>query len=87
MVGLTKERVLACMGPPANRAAVGSAEVWSYSSEGENFTSYSYGRRCTVKLTMTNGRVTAINYTGPNGGVLSPNEQCAFAVANCAQSQ
>jgi hypothetical protein len=32
MVGLTREQVLACMGPPANRMKEGSTEVWSYSS-------------------------------------------------------
>ncbi len=32
MVGLTKEQVLQCMGPPANRSAEGSTEVWSYNS-------------------------------------------------------
>ena len=32
MIGLTKEQVLACMGPPANQAAVGATEVWSYGS-------------------------------------------------------
>jgi outer membrane protein assembly factor BamE (lipoprotein component of BamABCDE complex) len=29
MVGMTKEQVLACMGPPPSRLAEGSTEVWS----------------------------------------------------------
>ena len=32
MVGMTKEQVLGCMGPPAAKAAEGATEVWSYSS-------------------------------------------------------
>jgi hypothetical protein len=32
LVGLSKEQVLACMGPPANRMAEGATEVWSYAS-------------------------------------------------------
>ncbi|MET4764182.1 outer membrane protein assembly factor BamE (lipoprotein component of BamABCDE complex) [Bradyrhizobium ottawaense] len=32
MVGLSKEQVLGCMGPPANKAAEGQTEVWSYAS-------------------------------------------------------
>jgi hypothetical protein len=28
MVGMPKEQVLACMGPPANKAAEGATEVW-----------------------------------------------------------
>jgi hypothetical protein len=90
MLGLAKEQVLACMGPPVNKATVGATEVWSYDS-GNGFTASSYGngfassstRHCTVNVTMTNGTVSALNYMGPTGGLLSPNEQCAYAVANC----
>lgn len=32
MVGMSKEQILACMGPPAARAAEGTTEVWSYNS-------------------------------------------------------
>src|SRR5712671_6426386 len=32
MVGLSKEQVLGCMGPPGNKAAEGQTEVWSYAS-------------------------------------------------------
>lgn len=94
MVGFTKEHVLACMGPPANQATVGATEVWSYGS-GDNMTAASYGngfavsssRHCTVNVTMTNGVVSAMNYVGPTGGLLSPNEECAYAVSNCVHPQ
>ncbi len=32
MVGMEKEQVLACMGPPAGMAALGGTEVWTYNS-------------------------------------------------------
>lgn len=32
MVGLSKEQLLACMGPPAGRMVEGATEVWSYQS-------------------------------------------------------
>lgn len=32
MVGMTKEQVLGCMGPPASTANVGNTEVWTYNS-------------------------------------------------------
>jgi hypothetical protein len=45
MVGLPKERVLACMGAPATKAAEGTAEVWGYpSGNGMTVTDASYGR-------------------------------------------
>ena len=74
MIGLTKEQVLACMGTPASKATEGATEVWSYPSE---------SRFCTVNVTMMDGRVKRMNYVGPTGGLLSQNEQCFFAVANC----
>ncbi len=32
MVGMTKEQVLRCMGPLAQKAAEGQTEVWTYAS-------------------------------------------------------
>ena len=32
MIGMPKEQVLACMGPPINKAAEGATEVWAYNS-------------------------------------------------------
>jgi len=37
MVGLSREQVLQCMGPPGNKMAEGASEVWSYES-GNNHT-------------------------------------------------
>jgi hypothetical protein len=30
--------------------------------------------------TMAQGRVASVNYLGPTGGLLSPNEQCAVGM-------
>jgi outer membrane protein assembly factor BamE (lipoprotein component of BamABCDE complex) len=98
MVGLSKEQVLACMGPPVTKAAEGSTEVWSYpsgdgttvaSASGDRFfaSAVSSKRFCTVNVTMTAGRVSRLNYVGPTGGLLTPGEQCAFAIRNCTQQQ
>jgi outer membrane protein assembly factor BamE (lipoprotein component of BamABCDE complex) len=102
MVGMTKEQVLSCMGPPANKAAEGATEVWSYPS-GNGQTSVStfatgggrfasgFGvaeqRFCTINVTMNGGRVSRMNYVGPTGGLLTQGEQCAFAVQNCVQAR
>jgi len=101
MIGLSKENVLACMGPPLNKAAEGQTEVWSYTSGNGRVqssavvtgdTSYSVTgiavttqRYCNIDIVMTNGVVSRVNYSGPTGGLLTPGEQCAFAVQNCAQ--
>jgi outer membrane protein assembly factor BamE (lipoprotein component of BamABCDE complex) len=44
MVGMSKEEVLACMGPPKQKATVGMTEVWSYNSTNGLGTSGSLGR-------------------------------------------
>jgi hypothetical protein len=116
MVGLTKEQVLGCMGPPATKAAEGRTEVWSYRSGNGHVTTVASGfsqadasasggpgfasgsatgvgfgaatttsRYCVVNVAMTEGRVSRVNYVGPTGGLLTPGEQCAFAVQNCTR--
>jgi hypothetical protein len=96
MVGLSKEQVLGCMGAPVNKAAEGNTEVWGYTSgNGMTIASASYDRYggtavsssrfCNINIVMASGRVTAVNYTGPTGGLLSAGEQCAYAVDACVR--
>jgi len=96
MIGMPKEQVLACMGAPASRATEGNTEVWGYNSgNGMAVTSASYGRYggtavsssrfCNVNIVMTGGQVSAVNYTGPTGGLLTRGEQCAYAVDACVR--
>jgi hypothetical protein len=100
MIGLSKEKVLACMGPPANQMTVGGTEVWAYGSGngqtvGSVFASGGSGfasgfgvteqRFCKVNIVMTKDVVSEVNYSGPTGGILTQGEQCAFAVQNCVQ--
>jgi hypothetical protein len=94
MVGFSKEQVLACMGPPVNKAVEGATEVWSYpSGNGRvtaafgNGTATSSQRFCTVNITMTASKVSQINYLGPTGGFLTAGEQCAYAIQNCMKPQ
>ncbi len=43
MVGMSREQVLACMGPPATKAAEGATEVWSYGSGNDRTTTIGTG--------------------------------------------
>jgi hypothetical protein len=96
MVGMSKEQVLGCMGPAANKAAEGQTEVWSYNSgDGTTVTSglVSYGnfsgsssrRFCQINVVMSGGAVSAVNYQGPTGGLITAGEQCAYAVDACVK--
>ena len=98
MVGMTKEQVLGCMGAPATKAAEGATEVWGFASgNGMTVATASYdkyggtavssNRFCNINIVFAGGRVSAINYTGPTGGLLTAGEQCAYAVNNCVKPQ
>jgi hypothetical protein len=72
MVGMSREQVLICMGPPANKAAEGQMEVWSYDSgDGTvvasgsvsygNFSGVSSRRFCQISVVMTGASVASVN--------------------------
>ncbi len=52
MVGLSREQVLACMGPPSTKAAEGATEVWSYGSGNDRTTAIGTG------FAQTNGSIS-----------------------------
>src|SRR5215469_10166512 len=84
MIGLSKEQVLACMGPPLNQGATGATEIWSYNSENNVMPAGDgNGRYCAINIKMWNGRVGAVDYSGPAGGLVSFNEACAVAIEKC----
>jgi hypothetical protein len=94
MVGMSKERVLGCMGPPVSKAAEGSTEVWGYDSgngmqvasiSGDRYsaTAVSSKRFCKINIVFAAGQVSSVNYSGPTGGILTAGEQCAYAVDAC----
>jgi len=56
MVGLSKEQVLVCMGPPATKAAEGATEVWSYNSGNDHVTAVGTG------YSQTNSSATGSRY-------------------------
>lgn len=48
-------------------------------------TSVTQHRYCLVNVVMTGDRVSAVNYVGRTGGLITKGEQCAFAVQNCVE--
>jgi outer membrane protein assembly factor BamE (lipoprotein component of BamABCDE complex) len=91
IIGLSKQKVRACLGAPTSRKAIGSTEIWSYDSgtvriEGSGFATSGNPRhpRCRVNIVMTNGAVSQINYSGLAGDTLDLGERCVFAAERCA---
>lgn len=96
MVGLSKEHVLSCMGPPSSTAQVGATEVWAYNSAGavnsstlvSGNQSMAFGSTttsqefCAVNLTMQSDRVVAANYRS-QGKLLAPSLPCYMVLHAC----
>jgi hypothetical protein len=89
MIGMPKEQVLACMGPPANKATEGKTEVWAYATNPTINLDRGSGatRFCNANITLSGGVVSAVNYQGPTGGLLTQGEQCAYAVDACVKQR
>jgi outer membrane protein assembly factor BamE (lipoprotein component of BamABCDE complex) len=99
MIGMSKEDVLSCMGPPKKKATEGATDVWSYLSTdgqgnsvsdtykptGYSHTNSSHNKRfCTINVVMKEGVVTRINFLGPTAtNFFNTNDQCGYAVAAC----
>ncbi|HYA73889.1 MAG TPA: hypothetical protein VEF36_12110 [Roseiarcus sp.] len=100
MIGLSKKKILACMGAPARRVTTGSTEVWTYASGylrtegpawaiGLNLGAPPFGPSgsCNVKVVMTNSRVSQVAYSAADGSGPPPGQQCIFAVENCVTAR
>jgi hypothetical protein len=98
LLGLPKKKVLACLGPPTKRAAVGSDQKWTY-AQGQRWTRgpvwavglniawspYAPGGPCSVILAMVDGAVAQVTNAMPDGGQLPVGQQCVLAAPNCAR--
>ena len=98
LIGLSADKITACMGKPQGRFTYGSTEVWQYNSKGQNpgaanaqapgnnpmsaGAPVANGGYCVVNIAMSNREVQSVSYSGLTG-VLPQDEQCASAVKAC----
>jgi hypothetical protein len=81
MVGLTKEQLLACMGPPATKAAEGVTEVWSYNSGNDRTTVNTFGHSTTnVSVSGGSGYATGRASTLSSGIGIASRRYCNVSV-------
>jgi hypothetical protein len=81
MVGLTKEQVLACMGPPATKMAEGATEVWSYNSGNGRVDTFASGSSQTSAVaTGGPGFATGSASTSAFGSGISTRRFCTVNV-------
>jgi hypothetical protein len=66
-----------------NTATFGSNTFGTAHTNAFGFTTARH-RYCIVNVVFSDGRVSKVNYSGPNGGSISRGEQCAYAAQNCA---
>ena len=94
MIGLTKEQLLQCAGPPASKAAKGETEVWRYNSGG-GATSYdsdgiggttAVTYYCIIDVNINSDRVQRIDYSGNTSAGLYEDVFCASAIRRCVRN-
>jgi hypothetical protein len=100
MIGLSKRELLACLGRPTWRTAVGQAtEIWIYAGGemrgygpqwaiGLNTSLPPFGSpgACEVKAVLTNGAVSQVAYGSVGGGALPLGQECDFPVERCVKT-
>jgi hypothetical protein len=96
LVGLSEQKILACMGRPQGRFTVGATQVWQYNSGGVILGSADVraktakGRAapiasppyCIVNIAMRNKAVQSVDYRDLSGTALE-DEHCAPAIKAC----
>ena len=81
MLGMSKEQVFACMGPPASKSSEGQTEVWQYQSGNGQTTTVGSGN------TTTNASISGNSYSATgrassfsNGVISSSHRYCTVNV-------
>jgi len=85
LIGLSKERLLACAGVPHRQTATNEWEYFTYFASGGSVGGKGAVTRryCEATFVLQNNKVVGVNYTGETGGLLYGDEQCGYIVANC----
>jgi hypothetical protein len=98
LIGLSKKKVLACLGPTSRRVRVGTEEIWSFPigelrTEGsflalglnEYATPFGSSGRCSVNIVIDRYGVSQVNYSLADGGDLPIGQQCIYSVRACVE--
>ena len=86
MIGLTKREVLECAGIPKRAMQSDGVEYLQYSyrwqggNDGNTVT-----KNCDVTITLSDGRVSKVDYRGDTGGLLTKGWACYYVVEDCVQ--
>jgi hypothetical protein len=96
LIGMTKFEFLKCAGEPWQTRSFGSTESLLYINEekikkGDSVpdkvlhavTTEIKGQYCEARITINDGRVSGIRYSGQTGGTLTEGEACAPIIQGC----
>jgi hypothetical protein len=96
LIGLSKKKILACLGTPVKRLPIGLEEIWTFPigemradappwALGPNLQVSPFGpiRRCDVKVVIDKFGVSQIYHSANDGGDMPLGQQCIFAAEMC----
>jgi hypothetical protein len=95
LIGISAKKLRACLGPPAERRAVGYESIWTFSvgtlmGDGPVFLfpldlhGIGAGGGCDVRFVLDRYGVSQIYYTLPGGAPLPLGKLCSFPAEACA---
>jgi len=85
LIGRRRAEIMACAGIPDKVEKAGGKEIVTYSVAARHLVSGVVlgPSQCIVSIEFERGRVSAVNYTLDDFGILAPGESCAEIVAGC----
>lgn len=93
MINQSAKHVRACLGKPDASRAIDGTQIWTYWIGKIRYDAWplpppgspDFVRHasCNVAVVLTQGRVSQVYYTGPNGDHLGIGERCEFPVRAC----
>jgi len=96
LIGLSEKKILACLGEPAKRVAIGTEQIWTFRigqmlNEGgllalglnEYATPFPPDRACNVNVVIDRHGVSQVTYAKADGRALPLGQLCEFDVNRC----
>ncbi len=98
LIGISGKKLLACLGQPSQRRAVGYESIWTYPvgtllGDGPvllftlDLNWIGAGGGCDVRFVLDRYGVSRVFYTLPGGAALPLGKYCSFPVEACAASR
>jgi hypothetical protein len=96
LIGLSQDEIYRCAGVPHREATLGQTRYLTYENQLSSSNALTLpfigggltqgnANYCRATVTLENGRVSSVNYSGATGSFYAGLEQCSYIVAACVK--